>query len=91
MTKTTGEDTWGDLDDDERLSLDCIVTPAGERLSMGDVNVSEDQIPVDADDLYAGRNADSEDEGEYMGNESVPSTFRYPDTVRFRFAEAYVH
>jgi hypothetical protein len=85
MTKETTEDTeYEDEDEDEkRLFLDCIVTPAGEKLSLGVADVSEDQILADANDLYAERNADSEDEGAFMGNESMPSTFRYRDTVRF--------
>ncbi|KAJ4303129.1 hypothetical protein N0V90_002021 [Kalmusia sp. IMI 367209] len=82
MTKQTSEDSrYEHEDEDEGLSLDWIVTPAGEKLSLGIVDVSEDQMLADADDLYAGRDADSEDEGEFTGNESMPSTFRYRDTV----------
>lgn len=86
MTKETSEDDDFDcIDEDERLSLDCFVTLAGKKLVVDIVDVSEDQILADADDLYAERGADSENEGEFTGNESMPSTFRYRDTVRFRF------
>jgi hypothetical protein len=71
-------------DEDERLFLDYLVTPAGKRLGVNIVHVSKDQILADADNLYAERRADSEDVGGFTGNASMPSTFRYRDTVRFR-------
>lgn len=88
MTKETNEGSEYNLDEEERILsffLDSIVTPAGGRLSVKTVDVSERQILDDAKDLYAEREADSEDEADYMGNESLPNTLRYRDTVRFRF------
>lgn len=76
------EDEDEDEDDASELSLDSIVTPSGEKLSL-DLDISEIDILADASDLYKGRDADSEEEGEYTGNESMPSTLRYRDTVRF--------
>ncbi|KAF2178652.1 hypothetical protein K469DRAFT_675665 [Zopfia rhizophila CBS 207.26] len=75
MTKET-EDDYGD--EIEMLSLDHIVTPGGEGIEL-DLDMSRDGIL--AEDLYEDRSADSEDEGEYTGNEGMNSTYRYHDTV----------
>jgi hypothetical protein len=82
MTKETSDDCGFYYEEEEEtLTLDRIVTPAGKKLGWAIEDVSEDQIL--AIEPYAGRDADSEDEGAFTGNESMPSTFRYRDTVRF--------
>ncbi|PVH95992.1 hypothetical protein DM02DRAFT_599867 [Periconia macrospinosa] len=75
MTKQTEEDYE---DEDETLSLDHIVTPGGEGIEL---NLDITREGILAKDLYKGRSADSEDEGEYTGNEGMNSTYRYHDTV----------
>lgn len=91
MTKSCEDDGYGyaygyekedDEDESSELSLDSIVTPTGEKLSLT-VDISETDILADASDLYKRREADSEEEGEYTGNESMPTTLRYRNTVRF--------
>jgi hypothetical protein len=74
------EDEYYDDDDeveDGDISLSHIVTPCGGEIipSMG---VSENSIlTVDA----FSREADSIEEGEFTGNEGMPSTYTYRDTV----------
>lgn len=83
MIKETQEDYYDD-DDDEDSETDItfreIFTPLGKSINLDLLYIDDTQILADVDDLY-GRTADSEDEGEYTGNENMPSTFRYHNTV----------
>jgi hypothetical protein len=78
--ETPADDYYGEGDDDS-LSLGSVSAPSGLHLAKY-FDADKDEIlqpdPFD-------RSADSEDEGEYTGNEGMPSTNRYHDTVSFQF------
>lgn len=80
MTKTEGcedDDYYGGYDEDS-LQLDHVTSLDGSHITGSvDVEMSEILGP----DPYKGRAADSEDEGEFTGNESMPSQYRYHDSV----------
>lgn len=86
MTKETQDEDcgygygYGD-DDEENFTLDHIVSPTGKEIKLNFSDFSEDDVLADLEDRYGERSADSEDEGDFTGNESMPSTFRYHDTV----------
>lgn len=75
-----------DSDDGDELDsfyLSHIVHLSGCRTRWRANDVGEDDILADVEVLYGkGRPPDSEDDGEFMGNESTPSTYRYHDSVR---------
>jgi hypothetical protein len=77
LTRET-ESAFGE-EEEQKLFLDNIVTPNGTSIELL-LDVDTDDIL--AEDLYhAGRDADSEDEGEYTGNEGTIDTYKYHDTV----------
>ncbi|ORY09127.1 hypothetical protein BCR34DRAFT_541239 [Clohesyomyces aquaticus] len=78
MTKTEHEDEYGDEDDD-RVELEWLVTPTGKRVSLSLGEVQPDHTL--AQDMYDDRSPDSEDEGDYTGNEAMALTCRYHDRV----------
>jgi hypothetical protein len=80
MTKETQEEDFGD-DDIDAIRLSDIVTPNGKTVYLNLEDVNEERILADTDYLYGERDADSQDEGEYTGNENMPSTCRYHNTV----------
>jgi len=72
------EDAYYQLDEDS-TTLSTIISCAGDKVAE-EVNVEEDEIL--GHDIYASdRDPDSEDEGEFTGNESMAASFRYHDTV----------
>ncbi|KAI0118550.1 hypothetical protein F4776DRAFT_634580 [Hypoxylon sp. NC0597] len=80
MTRTQSEDSYYDYNDceEEETELKEVKTCDGQTL-CGNMEVEEEDIL--GTDLW-GRDPDSEEEAEgYMGNESMPSTLRYHDTV----------
>lgn len=79
MTKQSEDEDYGEESDS--LDLDYTVTPTGMDLNLGLLTVEDVEILADVEDLYGNRDVDSEDEGEYMGNESMPAAYRYHDTV----------
>lgn len=80
MTKETSDDYY-EYESDDETKLGPTFTPMGMVINLDLENNPEDtQILADVEKLY-GRTADSEDEGEYTGNENMPSTCRYHDTV----------
>ncbi|OAL55585.1 hypothetical protein IQ07DRAFT_595265 [Pyrenochaeta sp. DS3sAY3a] len=83
MTKRTHEEMGYGYDPDEEedyISLDHTSTPAGNRIDLDLSEPEEDQILADVQ-THWDREADSEDEGEFTGNESMPATQRYHDAV----------
>lgn len=70
-------------EDEESLTVHHIITPDGRNLGLLCPAIIDNDLIVDVDDLYAERDADSEDESEYLGNENMPSTLRYHDTVSY--------
>lgn len=69
--------------EDEGYDINSTTTPKGVALP----NLIHDIVPGDlltsADDFYGKRDPDSEDEGEFTGNESMPEIQRYHDTVSY--------
>jgi hypothetical protein len=81
MTKEKQDDYYEEEDDTDDLNISEPVTPQGKYMSLGPFYTDESQILADMEDFYDDRHPDSEDEGEYTGNENMPATFRYHDTV----------
>lgn len=79
MTKTESEGYAYDGDDDEEtLQLDYVTTLDGSYVAR---SVDTEMGEILGPDPYKDRAADSEDEGEFTGNESAPSEYRYHDSV----------
>ncbi|KAH7068099.1 hypothetical protein BKA63DRAFT_106173 [Paraphoma chrysanthemicola] len=82
MTKEEEDDYYSDGDGENNgIFLKTPTMPSGALINLGLKVANEKDILADMDDLYGDRNADSEDEGEYTGNENMPSSFRYHNTV----------
>ena len=79
MTRSTcnGEDYYNEREEVEFLELSTIVTASGKFLQLG-FDVHEGNILTE--DPFR-RDPDSESEGGYTGNEGMPSTYRYHDSV----------
>lgn len=79
MTRTEGcEDEYYGGGDEDSLQLDYVTSLDGSKITASvDVNVKEILGP----DPYKNRDPDSEDEGAFTGNESMPSQYRYHDSV----------
>ncbi|KAG6360927.1 hypothetical protein INS49_011995 [Diaporthe citri] len=79
MTRTEGcEDDYYGGDDEDSLELDHVTSLDGSFITRSvDVEMKEILGP----DPYKDRRADSEDEGEFTGNESMPSQYRYHDSA----------
>lgn len=67
-----------DSDDDDH-SFKWTTLPNGSQIQLGLSYVGEDELLVDPDRYEY--EADSEDEGSYTGNENMPATLRYHDSV----------
>ncbi|KAJ4364668.1 hypothetical protein N0V83_009265 [Neocucurbitaria cava] len=80
MTRNAQEDYFEE-DTTEEIQLGETFTPTGKHISSKLTDIDPVHILADVDDLYGGRSADSEDEGEYTGNENMPSAYRYHNTV----------
>lgn len=79
LVRLTRETINHDGDEEEYShSLGRIATPSGGRIMR---SWEIDPKMVLADSLYDDRDADSEEEEEYTGNEGMNSMFRYHDTV----------
>jgi hypothetical protein len=86
MTKENPEEysDYEDVSDDDvtsEIRLGKFITPSGTTVSIEFKTVHEEQILANINSLYGSRSPDSEDEGEYTGNENMPSNFRYHNTV----------
>ncbi|KAI2470828.1 hypothetical protein F4781DRAFT_159286 [Annulohypoxylon bovei var. microspora] len=81
MNRTQSEDLYGDYgdygDDEEDTELEEIKTCDGRTIYDRGMDVDEANILGKIWD----RKADSEDEGDFTGNESMPARLRYHDTV----------
>ncbi|KAJ4997924.1 hypothetical protein K4K48_006167 [Colletotrichum sp. SAR 10_66] len=79
QTHTTEEDEdYYDNDAEPGTCLDAIFTPEGKQIAT-DYTLDDDEVMTP--NMFADRNPDSEDEGEFTGNEGAPSTYRYHDTL----------
>ncbi|ORY68927.1 uncharacterized protein BCR38DRAFT_482401 [Pseudomassariella vexata] len=80
-TKKEEDDYYGcSYEDDASLTLDTVRACDGRELELAS------GIHVGLEDIlganpYKDRSADSEDEGDFTGNESAPATLRYHDAV----------
>ncbi|KAI1848005.1 hypothetical protein JX266_006118 [Neoarthrinium moseri] len=78
-TREPGDMYYDEEDEGETsLTLDCVVSCDGD-LVASDVDI--EMADTFGHIRYAHRDADSEDEGEFTGNESMPSKYRYHDSV----------
>lgn len=86
MTKQNEEEDYyryiqPDGNNDQHI-LKSICLPDGQPIDLGGLySVDKDALLADQEILYGYRDPDSEDEGEYTGNENMPATHRYHDTV----------
>lgn len=75
------ESDYGESNDDEEeegIFLERLCTPDGKSV-LEDVEIAEDDIL--GPDPYASRKPDKTEEGEYTGNESQPTMYRYYNSV----------
>jgi hypothetical protein len=80
MTKTTsGESEDYGTDDEGAFTIGRTVIPSGTEMRLGLYSFDKENILTDVD--YDNRDSDSENEGEWTGNASMPSEFRCRDTV----------
>ncbi|EON98361.1 putative 2og-fe oxygenase superfamily protein [Phaeoacremonium minimum UCRPA7] len=79
MTRTEDDpdDYYGTGDGEVSVTLDTIYSCEGLQIGSSH-DVDEAEI---LGSIFKDREPDSEDEGEFTGNESAPSSFRYHDTV----------
>jgi hypothetical protein len=80
MTKSTNETYDGEIAEEGAHVLDDFVTSTGQSISMLLDEVVDGEVLVDMEDLYGG-GPDSEDEGSFTGNETMPSQYRYHNAV----------
>jgi hypothetical protein len=75
MTKTTsGESEDYGTDDEGAFTIGRTVRPSGTEMRLGLYSFDKENILADVD--YDNRDPDSENEGEWTGNASMPSEFR---------------
>ncbi|KAI5925294.1 hypothetical protein F4810DRAFT_708681 [Camillea tinctor] len=75
---TMADDYYDHDEDDDYITIDSVLDCNGvEIASSHDLELEDILGP----DLYEGRDPDSEEEGEFTGNESMPETHRYHDTA----------
>jgi hypothetical protein len=80
--KERESDNWYDDGYDgyhDRHSFTWTTLPNGRRIEFGLYSVKEDALLVEEE--WYDKDPDSEDEGEYTGNENMPATRRYHDSV----------
>jgi hypothetical protein len=78
MTGSFNEEDDDYSDEDEgRIRLDHVISPNGQRISR---NIEIDKENILDEAAFSGP-CDSEDEGEFTGNESMPAAYRYHKTV----------
>jgi hypothetical protein len=78
MTRTVEpDDEYGESFSDE-IALESVFTLEGTQLGSG-LRIETEQLTEEQN--YSERDPDSEDEGEYTGNEGMASTERYHDSV----------
>ncbi|KAI1206309.1 uncharacterized protein F4807DRAFT_463799 [Annulohypoxylon truncatum] len=76
LNRTESEEVYYTVDDEEETGLEYIKTCEGHTIC--------DFMPVEESDILGKiwvRTPDSEDEGDFTGNESMPAILRYHDTV----------
>ncbi|KUI65191.1 hypothetical protein VM1G_00844 [Cytospora mali] len=78
VTKREYDFDDGDMEEEEGISLDYLCAPDGKKIAS-DLDMSQKDII--GSDPYRNRSADSEDEGEFTGNESTPTLFKYHNSV----------
>ncbi|ROV99032.1 hypothetical protein VMCG_06678 [Cytospora schulzeri] len=78
VTKRKYDQTYGDIEEEPDVFLELLCTPEGKRVAS-DLDMSKQDII--GSDPYRDRSADSEDEGEFVGNESAPTQWRYHDSA----------
>jgi hypothetical protein len=76
LTQSKKDDDYYDEDDEEPFSLKETVLPNRRKVALAIDSIEEADILADTDSLYEDRSADSEEEGEYTGNESMATTIR---------------
>ncbi|KAL5119678.1 hypothetical protein ACEQ8H_002524 [Pleosporales sp. CAS-2024a] len=78
--------------EDESFTVRRTVFPSGHvmHLYFPSKDLHADTILANLDGLYEDRAADSEDEGHYTGNASMPANFRYHDTVAIMVRKEYL-
>lgn len=83
MTRSEMDDCGGYFDSEESSTeLETIYSCDGAPIgSSCQIDESEILVP----DFFEDRDPDSEDEGEFTGNESMPAAFRYHNTVWLQF------
>ncbi|KAJ0309757.1 hypothetical protein Brms1b_009033 [Colletotrichum noveboracense] len=72
-TTTEDEDDYYDNDAENGTCLDAIFTGEGKEIAT-DYTLDDDEVMVPK--LFEDRSPDSEEEGEFTGNEGAPSTYR---------------
>ncbi|KAF2651461.1 hypothetical protein K491DRAFT_719812 [Lophiostoma macrostomum CBS 122681] len=78
MTRETEGEEYDGEEEEMTLCLENLITPRG-----GTIRITMDvkQEDILAEEFYDGRSPDSEDEGEYTGNEGMNNTYRYHNSV----------
>ncbi|KAI0595065.1 hypothetical protein F4775DRAFT_391464 [Biscogniauxia sp. FL1348] len=76
VTKSVGDE---DYPDDSYLSIDSVMNCDGVEIASSHRRLDPDDVL--GADPWEYRDPDSEDEGEFTGNESMPTTLRYHDTA----------
>ncbi|KAH6625191.1 hypothetical protein C7974DRAFT_376744 [Boeremia exigua] len=76
-----GEEEEEEEEEEVSFLLRDAKLPSGLEIPIFISPVDPASILADMDHLHGDRAADSEDEGEYTGNENMPATFRYHDSV----------
>lgn len=81
IQKTVSDDDYDS--DEEDICLDYLCSSDGTILAQ---NVAIDEGDIITPDPYGGRNPDKTEEGEFTGNESQPTMFRYYNSVSIEFS-----
>lgn len=90
MTKEAQEEEYYGEDEEDTIVLSEPVIPHGEPIMLNLPDVDEDSLLANFEEFWDDRDADSEDEGEYTGNENMPSALRYHDTVAVMIRKDHV-
>lgn len=77
VQKTTSDNDYDDDEEDE-IHLECLCSTDGKLITR---NVKIDEGDIITPDPYGGRNPDETEEGEFTGNASQPTMYRYYNSV----------
>lgn len=78
MTHSTLDDYYDEDESEDDTYLDKVYTVDGKQIaSKHEVELGD----ILGESVFEGRDPDSEEEGEFTGNEGAPNTYRYHDTV----------